>query len=1687
MTQDLTAGITATGNSGKNASASALVHDITTNFQVTGTAFMCSQATWDYNNPIYPTEIKSIMQDHLRVRWQAGTSDELKNFLSYLSESGALTASGQILDILYLLVDMTRAKGKHDVMYAILRFCTSGHLTMAKLLSFVPFKTMLDSLNWSWSDSNEPTSRPATQAELDRFDQLLKQAASNSQTSQKPDSPVETPAETPHPPTPSTQMEGFNEEVQFEQDGIIYTSGVQAGAFSSVASFMASTDFKNAMRLVSVVILCSRVNDIYGFLDPSVWATMDPTFMDLKISSGMGFVGSGLRLLEWLRDKALVGYHSGFMKMFDFTQHSLKKWIDNVEDVIDNPGDGIGAQMARLHRVQSLLGTGKKLLDILCEKDIGSPSHKTITSYITRLKRLETDLGLSVGGQRPAPVAFLIHGASGQGKTSVVSLIKTTIATKYGLDPAVGTWSPAPGSSYDEGMVLKPYHYNLNDVAFRQPKTQNNGDPDLDKFFAWVNNDPLLSTQADLDSKGVITHSPLLVTLSTNNRTLNAQRFFTVPEALMRRFVAEIQVTVKDQFKQVGPGGETSNLLDPTKLDGSLDYWNFHVQKSRLEPPTTAASAKCALVYDTIYQGGCVKQFLRAIEDLTERHFVGQRAYLHSSEIIADGQRCGCCGSMVKPINMCTCPSTDVQSGKYSGATTVLSCAIVGGSILAAAYMINRGANRMENRIGETFDRANRNLRDVSSQLLGAIGVRPDPFRLEDAEIDHPSDNVHPAPAVIGPSLMSLLPGIIIVLRRKMHAFVEKYNTAIVAIGSVIAFGAGYLILQKLAAGSSHDQADYVTETSSDFWAKREEPKNIKLTSQVKSINPDHLAAKIDNNVVSLAFEQPDPDKLGNILTTFASGFFVRGSTIITTSHGFPESGRYTVWTNDGDNYTGAINFQDFTRFPDTDTVLWTLPVAPRRSLIDYFQKEGSGDRVSKVSLYLPRRSIRNKVIEEDRIADKEGNLTGPQNYGDAVHAAHRRAGCTYPSWVFDATGARTQPGDCGSPLVATIGQYSAIIGMHFALTRRYSPLLSCRAESHRLTREAVVRYLDRHVDRNAFLIPEIQPTDDTEEVVYQAAAGKVVFRDPDFSEGDFIIPEPSVDLIGGLARKPQLIEISPKCPLHSDWEPLRLEQPDDPILGQIKAPIRVLGSLDTGGFTFKSSVRYTPFHEQALADGIESTKVPVYIKKTWMTKSRYLKSINSLDSFPASEVQQVKQAFLIHTLKFLPPGELDMIKPMTLDEAINGIDNVKFLDAINMKTSMGFPDCAIKARFFEFVFRPDGSKRYLPPIEVVDEINRIRACYLRGETARPVFKAAFKDEPIKQSKLDEHRQRIIYGSPVAFTILMRQIYAPIFKLFHENKAVFGSCPGTNSSSPEWQDMREFLEKWSDLMNDGDFQGFDVSLKGDLIKEAKSFNIALMELTGNYTPDDIKVAWGIAYDVSYAVTDFFGDLLQIAINPSGQVGTSDDNGISQRMAFGLAFKAVTGLGYDQFFLRVGMFTYGDDGIWSCDGDIPEFTIQRIGDYLKSYGMIYTNAKKTLEEVPPRRFDDPVDPPSFLKRVWVYNSELGRDAAAIDTQTLDNMFHTYMASKSVDFETQFRSASESMLFMAAEHGPTVFELYRDRLTKYVPLLAPTLPTYAGVISGMLESGKEYMNSHRRKNFLYTTAAITRARLKAGYGA
>jgi hypothetical protein len=461
------------------------------------------------------------------------------------------------------------------------------------------------------------------------------------------------------------------------------------------------------------------------------------------------------------------------------------------------------------------------------------------------------------------------------------------------------------------------------------------------------------------------------------------------------------------------------------------------------------------------------------------------------------------------------------------------------------------------------------------------------------------------------------------------------------------------------------------------------------------------------------------------------------------------------------------------------------------------------------------------------------------------------------------------------------------------------------------------------------------------------------------------------------------------------------------------KSPLRYIehGSATVyGSFTGfrvepKSQVCLTPMFGILSKEGYKLTHARPQMSgyKPWRIACMdMVEPVTNIDNFV---VDTIVNEFTDSIISKIPEKELLMAEVYDDFTNINGAAGVTYVDKINRKTSAGNPWKKSKLYFLE----PDEPRgQNLDPVkvdkEIMDRVLEMEATYRSGKRVQPNFCAHLKDEPVTFNKAKEGKTRVFTGAPFDFTIIVRRYYLSLIRVIQRNRYTFEAAPGTIAQSREWTEMYHYLTKFgTNKIVAGDYKSYDKKMSPIFILSAFEILIRIAKASGNYTPDDIKVMYGIAEDIAFPLVDFNGDLIQFfGSNPSGHPLTviinSLVNSIYMRYAY---YKLNPNHETLTFQENVSLMTYGDDNIMGISNSIPWFHHTSIQEEFRKIGIIYTMADKEAESEP---YID-ISQASFLKRSWRWDDEIEEFMPIIEHDSIQRSLMIWTTSKSICSQEQ----------------------------------------------------------------------------------
>jgi hypothetical protein len=390
-------------------------------------------------------------------------------------------------------------------------------------------------------------------------------------------------------------------------------------------------------------------------------------------------------------------------------------------------------------------------------------------------------------------------------------------------------------------------------------------------------------------------------------------------------------------------------------------------------------------------------------------------------------------------------------------------------------------------------------------------------------------------------------------------------------------------------------------------------------------------------------------------------------------------------------------------------------------------------------------------------------------------------------------------------------------------------------------------------------------------------------------------------------------------------------------------------------------------------------------------------------------------------------------VRSLTRMENLCGIDGKRFIDAIQDKTSLGFPLVGAKSKFITRL-DPNDFEEFSCPKELDEkfwlEAHDIEQKYIAGERGYPIFKGCLKDEP---TKLTKDKVRVFHAAPIAFQLLIRKYFLPIARFLQMNPLVAEMAVGINAQGPEWHQLAVHIRQHgSDRIVAGDYKKYDTKMPAQLTLAAFHILMNIAKESGNYSKTDLSIMDGIATDCCYPVVAMNGDLYQFfGSNPSGNNITVVINCLVNVLNLRCAYYSLRPLDNNvPFHENVALTTYGDDFKASVRKECTWFDHIKVANYLGTFGQVLTMPDKVSEPVA-FMVDEDVD---FLKRKNVFNPRLGMFMGALDEESIFKSLHSVLRSKAITVAEQSAQNIDGAVREYFAHGEVVYEQRRLQLAE-----------------------------------------------------
>lgn len=418
-----------------------------------------------------------------------------------------------------------------------------------------------------------------------------------------------------------------------------------------------------------------------------------------------------------------------------------------------------------------------------------------------------------------------------------------------------------------------------------------------------------------------------------------------------------------------------------------------------------------------------------------------------------------------------------------------------------------------------------------------------------------------------------------------------------------------------------------------------------------------------------------------------------------------------------------------------------------------------------------------------------------------------------------------------------------------------------------------------------------------------------------------------------------------------------------------------------------------------------------------------------SLGSFIRPAVVCYRSVFPL--IKRQIPGLFEQAKPLTDVETVSGIDGRRFIDAMNMKTSPGWPLSGRKDKWiidlnpddYPHISRP---RTFVP--EIWGEVERCVQIMKNGERPYFIWKACLKDEP---TKLTKTKVRVFQSAPIALQLIIRKYFLPVVRIIQCNPLDAECLVGANAEGPEWEQMNNFMLSKGPNVLAGDYSKYDQRMPAQLVIAAFDVLIWIAKELCDYPPDAIQIMRGVVGEVAFPLMAYNGDLLQIfGSNPSGQNLTVVINSIANSLLLRSCYYTIYPRDsiHSAFRTYCAIATYGDDVKGTISPERPDFNHLSYAAFLREFDIIFTMPDK--ESAATRYMN--ADEADFLKRTNRYHKDLEINVGVLSEASIFKRLHSHLLSKELSYEMQSAVNIDTSLHDWFYYGREAFAYRRSQL-------------------------------------------------------
>jgi len=1274
-------------------------------------------------------------------------------------------------------------------------------------------------------------------------------------------------------------------------------------------------------------------------------------------------------------------------------------------------------------RLTAAIKTAKSLIS----RCSSATQRMSVSTFIKTLTDRQAELYARIADapRRDEPYSIKLSGPSSCGKSTLVPLISKIMLHAYGLDPSEKGQVVFTNISERYESTIKPSHKIIvaDDIA-----NNLNEKPNYDRILNYVNTVPRPLEKADVKEKGILYPGNVAFIGTTNDETLRAEKCSTKPESIWRRFVLDVSVGIREEFRNAYGG-----IID-------MDSPRLDIYELVLKRFESYDEVNNTIKWDIIPRSEW-NEYDDNEHDLAALiKFVGFDINKHIKRVKEKAaaqeelDACNFCSTCSTLSMFCSCPQEEGAEIQFGSFWSTFSTAELWDIRASLSGSRDSCTNLYKNVLFcKKIWQRKRKLYKYAMMMFGAMmigslfgskyalpifvyGAGQCAFNYVqminevDREIAERSDK---------------LSCLCIGAREHLQNNMKKYFATGAA---AIMLYKTYVMIRPLI---TQDKSTYLDLTlpvfdkilesppKGDFVYKCQDERDYKegysrLTPKESNFSKTTTSKDLQI-AISKALRVVVVKSKGEFFAT-VNGIMVESNVIMVPSHSIPFTFPFSIETTTTPNVPSAKtkdqnlteNFVEIDR--EFDVAFVHLASSPASTNFARFFPEEPAKFLARSTVMLWK-SPDNEVKISRQAARP---ITEELTYSGALEHPGLLYGTRMKHTTFTMKPGNGMKVDLEFPSFAGLcgGLYidavsGIIYGFHVAgIPYTNRGFFTC------ITRPQITKAIDALRKRSPTMIvhSSVAPKVDSYGMPYTLINEKPLYTREDGTGKDTVVTYLGKVLVDG-----------------------------QPMESRARSPYLP-----------------TPFEGVVEEFGESKHRPPTRINDVEKTMATLNKLTTPVQHYEGDVLEKAINDYKDHTLAIIEDNMeecQEMLRVYTQEEAMDGIG--KFgLSGIPNDTSAGFPICKSKKHCLVRDLMDESlvkiPREFNGRFDIQSEIDRTEECWRNNTRSEVIFKASSKANELLPNKKAKAKVRKFYGGSFANLVASRKYLAGIPQFMRKFWKRTECLVGINPTSLEWGDVYDHLTEYSSTnMIAGDFSGFDTRMAAQITGAASQIMLAWYEKAG-CTEDELTMIAGALSDIIHPNILIDGDLYRFANgNPSGNLITVQLNSICNSIMMRYVYYAQKPSCNVPLADNARVIVYGDDNAIAVKDRCYWYTHTSCQEEFAKLDIGYTMADKEAESVPYISIDDI----SFLKRKFVKHETLNKIVAPIEEDSiLKKFFYIKKPNESpLSPEEQFGAYTDGAYREAYLHGKTYFETFVDHIKNIVvknPILSTSVyyPTY-----------------------------------------